>query len=599
MHSHITYNPLQRETQKFVDKDCNVVVLAPTSSGKTIVAEQFLFPAMKAGKKGLYLSPLKALTNEKLLDWEKTQFSVVAITSDHESKPRPITEDLILMTTEALDSRTRGIKQWLTEVGVIVCDEAHMLTVSGRGDAMEVGLTRFANEINRDARIIFLSATIPNADELGEWLTVLNGKPTEVVTTEWRPIRQEHHLKTAKEKEWLFNDDAIDVIQRVQDKYPDDQMIIFVHSIGKGKTIAQRLGVPFHYSKVSKADRQNLEKLFKEKKIKTLVSTSTLAYGINLPADIGIIVGAHRGPTMVEAYDIIQMAGRVGRYGLSEKGLVYYVFKESYADMMWNQITNMHPVESQLASRLYFHITSFVCRENKQIDDIKYFVSKTLLGQQQEVDVEESINKLLKYGILKQNEDGMLIPTLIGKASAMMYVDPIDLVTLRENLKSKPVNPRDIAIAFTNIPSLDVPTYVPDDLKRKIDMGSGQQTILASALYSWLLGDDLFGTAAQVIPPYIADIERIMAALKIAGVSKSYLDTIQIRLTYGVNENMIDLVSIRGIGRKRAFALSRLGINNREDMLKKPTVVKNVLGTKLGMSVLAMIKDPTKPMIIY
>jgi len=68
-HSNITYNPLQKETLKYMNSDVNLVVMAPTSSGKTYVAEQFLFTAIKEKKKGIYLSPLKALTEEKKRSW--------------------------------------------------------------------------------------------------------------------------------------------------------------------------------------------------------------------------------------------------------------------------------------------------------------------------------------------------------------------------------------------------------------------------------------------------------------------------------------------------------------------------------------------------
>jgi len=187
----ITYNPLQSLTEQFVSKDCNLVVLAPTSSGKTIVAEQFMIPTIEEGRKALYLSPLKALTSEKLKSWEDIPFSKVAFTSDHSRPGITVPQKLILMTTECLDSKTRGARQWLRSIGCLVADEAHMLSMPRRGDAFEIGLTRFSS-INPSSRIIFLSATIPNADELGDWLTTLNGKPTEVVKTDWRPIEQEH-----------------------------------------------------------------------------------------------------------------------------------------------------------------------------------------------------------------------------------------------------------------------------------------------------------------------------------------------------------------------------------------------------------------------
>jgi replicative superfamily II helicase len=330
-HTNITYNPLQLETAKYVSDDCNLVVLAPTSSGKTIVAEQYIGPTLSKGEKAIYLSPLKALTNEKLLDWQHKVPSIVAITGDHMTKPRPITESLILMTTEALDSKSRGHQSWLKKAGVIVSDESHLLSSPGRGDAFEVGLTRFA-KINPDARIIFLSATIPNTAVLAEWLTKLNGKPTKVVETEWRPVEQEYHLVKVPDYHWDFIAKVKEEIAKVKKAHRGKQFLIFVHTVNMGNILSKALKCPFHYSKIPMEERHRIEEGYRKKSIQTLVCTSTLAYGLNLPADVGIIVGAHRGPMMVDPADLKQEAGRVGRYGLSEKGYVYFLFPRRYAD---------------------------------------------------------------------------------------------------------------------------------------------------------------------------------------------------------------------------------------------------------------------------
>ena len=596
LHKDITYNPLQQESEKHIDSDCNLVVLAPTSSGKTIVAEQFILKELEAGKKAIYLSPLKALTNEKLLAWSHWPYSHVAITSDHSNKPRSMVEQLILMTTEALDSRSRSMKGWLKKVGVVVVDEAHLLSASRRGDATEVGLTRFSQN-NQDARLILLSATIPNAQELGEWLTVLNGKPTEVIETEWRPVVQEHHLVYAADREWYFNDAVVKQAQEIRREHPDKQLLVFVHAIGKGRTLADRLGCPFHYSKVSKEQRYELEEAFKAKKLMTMVSTSTLAYGVNLPADFGVIAGAHRGPVMVDAQDIKQMAGRIGRYGLSEKGTIYYVFKRKYANQMWHEIKNIPSVNSVLHERLYFHITSFVAREYMQREEIDAFVAKTLEAHQGKVDVDEALDVLLQYQILyKEGEE--LIPSSLARASAMMYVDPIDLYHLRENLSHRPMTPTLIAQAFARLPSYEVPTYVPDDIGEILEMPYGQQTNIATCLRTWLRGKEISGTIATIIMPYISDIERWMSALAIAGGNKEYLKSLTLMIVNGVPELLLDLVGIPRVGRKRAMGLYKLGIKTPDDILNNPRKAANILGKKTFAAVKGHIETPEGKILI-
>jgi helicase len=597
MHENITYNPLQLETIKYIDEDTNLVVLAPTSSGKTIVAEQFILPILKRGDRAIYLSPLKALTQEKLDEWSEWPYSLVAITSDHLTMMRPITEKMILMTTEALDSKSRGKRDFIQQAEVIVCDEAHLLAVAKRGDAFEVGLTRFTTQ-NKHARIIFLSATMPNAQELGAWLTSLNGKETRVVETEWRPVIQEHHLEVVNGYyDWEFNKQGMAIVGRVMRENPGKQMLIFVHSINKGEMLSKVFNVPFHCSRVAKEKRHQIEDDFRSKKIKCLVSTSTLAWGVNFPADIGIIFGGHRGPAMVDAQDIKQMAGRIGRYGLSEKGDIYYVFLSTYADDLFREISNIPDIHSQLDKRLYFHLVSLIAREDMDKKDVLKFVGMTLYGFQMnsETKVMEHVNRALDT--LEQCEalyevNDVPLATSLGRAASMMYVDPVDLYHLKRNLAKKPMTPSLIAAALVEIPSMEVHAFVPKDLEEPMTYPYGLQTVYATFLRDWLSGKEVGGSGYSIIGPYTADFERMAAALRMAGANAAYIDSVYLMLKYGIGHHLLDLVSLEGIGRKRAMALYRSGITNKEELLKDAKVGTNVLGAPLYKKVKQSIEKP-------
>jgi len=595
----ITYNVLQKLTEPYVSEDCNIVCLAPTSSGKTIVAEQYILPILESGKKALYLSPLKALTSEKLAQWADFPCKLVAFTSDHSRPGIIVPQKMILMTTECLDSKTRGARKWLSQIGIIVADESHLLSSYGRGDAFEVGLTRFS-QINPRARIIFLSATIPNADELGNWLTVLNGKPTRVIKTDWRPVLQEHHFYTLPDRFWDFISSATQHCQRIVKASKGKQVLIFVHSIGTGKMLSKALGCPFHYSRVTKDKRAAYEDAFRKRELDVMVSTSTLAYGINLPADVGIIVGGHRGPTMVEPADIKQMAGRIGRYGLSEKGDIHYLFMRWYANDLQEQLMNIPPVESVLKDRIYFHLVSFISREGMGLSQIKSFLSKTLAGQQS--DIEESLTaaiELLKqYKIVFQNGDKLTV-SLIGHAAALMYVDPLDLFFLRRNLFSNPLSPTVIAKAFAKIPSLEQDTYVPPTLEGEVKMPYGAQTLLATAIYQWLSGKVVNDSTSTIIFKFSADIERWIIALKMTKMNKTYLENLQIMIKNGVTHQYLELISLPGIGRKRAQSLFKLGIKTKQDLINKKKVAMNCLGKKLYTDLEARIKNPGKIILTF
>ncbi len=574
MHENITYNPLQEESSKYINEDCNIVCLAPTSSGKTIVAEQFLFTAISQSKKGIYLSPLKALTEEKKRNWE-TKYPLTIVTSDY-LRPTTFNTPLILMTTEALDSKTRGRPSWLSSVGCLVVDEAHLIASENRGDSLEIGLMRFS-AINREARIILLSATIPNAHELASWLTRLNGKPTKVIETEWRPVAQEHNLIISGNKPWDVIDDTLKMVSKCDQIHPDKQMLIFVHTVGRGMLLAEKIGCPFHYSKLSKERRRMIEQAFIDKKIRRLVCTSTLAYGVNLPADIAVISGATRGPTTVDPIDIKQEAGRAGRYGLSEKGYIYYIFEDYLAHDIFNLCMHTPNVHSVLNNHLYFHIVSFLFRENMQLPEMQSFLSRSF---SRNIDLESHIAKLKEYNVIVGDET--LRVTKFGKAAALMYLDPIDLVVLHSNLREQPRDINELARAFATIPSRAFPGYIPEDIEReKIECPYSQQTIVATCLAHWMRGDDLFGSFATLTKSIINDIDRWTSALAIVGLNKDYIKAISVMLHEGIPEYLIDLVELKKIGRKRAIKLYEAGITTIQELLDNQEGGEKILGKNL------------------
>lgn len=594
MHEEIKYNPLQQETYKYLNDDKNLVVLAPTSSGKTIVAEQFLFSTIEKGQKGVYLSPLKSLTEEKKRAWSDLPYQMLVITSDY-GQPTTFKEPLILMTTEALDSKTRGSKKWINKVGTLVVDEAHLLGSEGRGDALEIGLMRFA-KLNPNARIILLSATIPNAKYFGEWLKRLNKKETKVLESSWRPVKLSHNLVISDNEEWNLNKKVVTTVEKLTKKYPNSQILTFVHAIGKGHNLSKALQCPFHYSKLSREKKQNLEDAFEQKKIARLVSTSTLAWGRNLPADIVVIAGGERGPNEVWPIDIQQMAGRAGRFGMSTEGHVYYVFKRYHANEFYEKVTNIPPVDSVLDLRLYFHIVSFIHREGMQVEEIQDFLSRSFYG---EIDIKPHIKRLMEYEILSWKNDEITVNN-VGKASSMMYIDPFDLYFLKYNLQEKPLTPRELAFAFANIPSYAVPCYMPKDIEeRPLEMPYAKQTIIATSLLQWLSSEELSPTAQVTVPPMIADIERWLTGLVIAGLSKSYVEAIKHMLVNGVSENLIELVQLQGVGRKRALKLYNAGIKTKDDIPKNKKLAQSIMTRPVYNRFMDELESPGKVILRF
>jgi replicative superfamily II helicase len=192
------FNPVQSRVFEYYDKDNNLIIATATSSGKTVVGEMLLSHEIrKRGGKGMYLVPLRALAQEKIDEWTDKDhhfhdLKISVCTGDYrltaERKKELDEADLIIMSYEMFNSRVRNLgserSDFLKKIGTIVADEVHLLTVPKRGDHLEAGLMRFT-EINKDCRMVFLSATMPNVDEIANWVSfILNSKDTVLVSSD-------------------------------------------------------------------------------------------------------------------------------------------------------------------------------------------------------------------------------------------------------------------------------------------------------------------------------------------------------------------------------------------------------------------------------
>ena len=164
----------------------NLLVCTPTASGKTLIAELASLKSILEGKgKAIYIVPLKALASEKYNDFKKKYSHIAKIAlsiGDTDSSDSFLSDyDLIVTTSEKLDSLIRHHTPWLTNVATVVVDEIHLLNDTERGPTLEILLT-ILKQLLKNAQIIGLSATIGNAEELAEWLKA------ELVVDEWRPV---------------------------------------------------------------------------------------------------------------------------------------------------------------------------------------------------------------------------------------------------------------------------------------------------------------------------------------------------------------------------------------------------------------------------
>lgn len=166
----------------------SLLACAPTASGKTLIATMaiynILYHALGKGK-AIYLVPLKALGMEKYKEYlnvfRDSEYKVGLSTGEVDSESGYLAKyDVLILTTEKLDSLLRHKVSWLSEVKVVIVDEIHLLNDASRGPTLEIILTLLKNLIK--PQIIGLSATIGNPKELAEWLEAT------LVIDEWRPV---------------------------------------------------------------------------------------------------------------------------------------------------------------------------------------------------------------------------------------------------------------------------------------------------------------------------------------------------------------------------------------------------------------------------
>ena len=164
----------------------NLLICTPTSSGKTLIAELAAMNSILHHKgKAIYIAPLKSLASEKYKEFkqfygEKAKIAL-SIGDVDAVDPKLHEYDLIITTSEKLDSLLRHKVDWLKSVAVIIVDEIHLLNDPGRGPTLEVLIT-ILKELLKNIQIIGLSATIGNPEELAAWL-----KAT-LVIDDWRPV---------------------------------------------------------------------------------------------------------------------------------------------------------------------------------------------------------------------------------------------------------------------------------------------------------------------------------------------------------------------------------------------------------------------------
>lgn len=180
-------------------KSKNLLVCTPTASGKTLVGELGILNAVQNKKKGLYIVPLRALASEKYKHFkaEYPELKVGIGSGDIDSEDRFLNySDIIIATSEKVDSLIRHKASWLREVGCLVIDEIHLLNDQTRGPTLEIVITILKKY---NLQLIGLSATIGNPKELADWLEA------KLIEDSWRPTELKQAVVQDTEVYFVLN----------------------------------------------------------------------------------------------------------------------------------------------------------------------------------------------------------------------------------------------------------------------------------------------------------------------------------------------------------------------------------------------------------
>lgn len=618
------FNPVQSRVFQFYDRNINLVVAAATSAGKTVVAEMLMSESIKQGKKAIFLSPLKAVSQEKHDDWTNenhdwSKLNVSIVTGDYQLSAKRVEElnkaNVIIMTTEMLDSRTRRIttekNDWLLKVGTVVYDEAHLIQMQDRGDKTESAIMRFSKQ-NPDCRIVLLSATMPNVSELAKWLTFLNGKPTELINSNYRPCQLDVHHMAYYDKGRYADVEERKIFEAIKivKQYKEDKFIVFVHSKNTGRAIFQALKAAHEQVEYFNADvdldkRRSISETFKEKgSLRIIVSTSCLAWGINLPARRVIVVGIHRGMQEVQPLDVKQMCGRSGRVGFDPKGDAYVLLPQSKFDYYKTWCEDIPPISSTMNNQdiLAFHIVSEISEGViYDVSSLMSWYNRSLAAFQNNfldrIDAETLLNKLEKIKIIERKNERFII-TNLGRVASYLYFSPYSIAAWYFNFNNiiynHNINDVSISWALANIPE-NYKSFVPKEFEEETkDFESlckrqgldirGSAALTGLFFHSCLTYSQDIADINKRSVKY--DFDRIAAALNMIDNMyakwnfKEFFERLELRIQYEVTEDQTELCTLKHIGGVYTRRLFEAGIRKIRDITRNPTT-QEILGDKL------------------
>ena len=503
------YPPQQAAVDAGVVDGESLVAAVPTASGKTLIAELAMLSSIERGGKALYIVPLRALASEKKAEferWEEFGVTVGVSTGNYDSDGEWLaSRDVIVATSEKVDSLIRNGAPWIDDLTCVVSDEVHLVDDSHRGPTLEVTLAKL-RKVNAGLQTVALSATVGNADVIADWLDA------ELVESDWRPIdlRTGVHFGNAIEFDdgsqrevpvERGEDQTAQLVADALDTEEDGQggsSLVFVNSRRNAESSARKLtdvtgprltgderdrlrelaeeirgvsdtdtsedladaveqGSAFHHAGLASEHRSLIEDAFRDRLIKCVSATPTLAAGVNTPARRVIVRdwrrydGEFGGMKPLDVLEVHQMCGRAGRPGLDPYGEAVLLAnsadtrEELFDRYVW---ADAEPVRSKLAAEpaLRTHVLATVASGFAATrDGLLSFLDNTLYATQTDDEgrlaaVTDTVLDYLEVnGFVERDRDGGsegLAATGIGHTVSRLYLDPMSAAEILDGLRT-------------------------------------------------------------------------------------------------------------------------------------------------------------------
>jgi helicase len=671
------YPPQAAAVERGVTRGENLVASVPTASGKTLVAELAMLASVARGGTALYIVPLRALAAEKREEFETYEAYGVTVgvsTGNYESDGEWLaTCDVIVATSEKVDSLVRNGAPWLDDLSCVVADEVHLVDDAERGPTLEVTLAKLRRR-NPALQTVALSATIGNADAVAEWLDAA------LVDSDWRPIDlrtgvhygQALHFDDGSKRELPVGGSEKPTAAIVRDTLTDEvdedgavveeggSTLVFVNSRRNAEAAARRLagvaadhldgderaaladvaaevrdvsdtetsddladvveqGAAFHHAGLASEHRSLVEDAFRDRLVKVVSATPTLAAGVNTPSRRVIVRDWRRydgtvgGMAPLSTLEVHQMFGRAGRPGLDPYGEALLLanshdeLDELFERYVW---ADPEAVQSKLAAEpaLRTHVLATVASGFADsrasllafLDRTLYAVQTDEPGRLERV-TDDVIAYLVANGFLEREGSG-LRATDLGHAVSRLYLDPMSAAEIVDGLRDAADRETVTALGLYHLVSRTPDMY-------ELYLRSGDEEELTMEVYE---------REAEFLGPMPSEFENAwedwLSALKTAKLLEDWADEVdedrlaerygvgpgdiqgkvdtaewllgaaerlageldlgvapairraRKRVQHGIREELIDLAGVRGVGRVRARRLYEAGITDPADL---------------------------------